>query len=222
MNVAHAVLFDLDGTLVDSLPDLHDATNELLARHRRPAIDREQARLAVGHGAKALIARIWQETGEPATEAELAAMHQEFLAIYRPIATRRTRPYPGVHEVLEALAGAGYPLGVVTNKPEDPTHDILRHLDLARWFGAVVGGDTTPEKKPHPAPVVEAMRRLSVDRATLVGDSRADVGAARAAGIGVIGVSWGYDRGRLDADHVIDHLSELPHILRNPADQRLT
>lgn len=206
-----ALLFDLDGTLVDSLADLHTATNLLLAEQRRPPIEVEQARLAVGHGAKALIAKIWRETGTPASEADLVTLHRDFLRLYAPIATDRTRPYPGVVAALEALAG--HPMGVVTNKPEAPARRILAHLDLMRFFGAVVGGDTLPVRKPDPAPLRLAMRQLGAADAIMVGDSRTDVDAARNAGVPVVAVTWGYDRGELDADAVISRGEDLPGVV---------
>lgn len=206
-----AVLFDLDGTLIDSVPDLHLTANALLAAHDRAPIDEEQARMAIGHGARALIRQVWSETGTPASEAELDRLYHQFLVLYRPLATVNTRPYPGVLATLDRLADR--PLAIVTNKPEAPARAILDHLGLTARFGAILGGDSLPTRKPEPGMLHEALRQLGAPTGVVVGDSEVDVAAARSAGLPVIGVSWGYARGALDADAVIDRFDALPAAL---------
>lgn len=208
------VLFDLDGTLVDSAPDLRLAVNRVLDTHGRRPLTLDEVRAFVGHGSRHLVRRAFDATGAPTHD--LDARLAEYLAQYAEHVCTKTRLYPGATEVLRRLADAGHALGLCTNKPQAHTRALLGHLDLARFFGdAVVGGDTTPHTKPHPEPIVATLRLLDrpASHAVLIGDSPSDVGAARAAGIPVVAVSWGYSHGpvhELGADRIIDHFDQLP------------
>jgi len=211
--MAKAVVFDLDGTLIDSLPDIAFAFNQLLLENGRRQLPPEEVRVMVGDGAATLVRRGFEATG--GVEADrLAALSERFVAIYEPISAERTRPWPGVVAALDALRAAGWRLAVCTNKPGGPTREILTSLGLAGYFGAVLGGDAVPFRKPDPRHVLatlEAAGAAAAD-AVFVGDSPNDINAAKAAGVPVIAVSFGYTRiapAELGADRLIDHFDEL-------------
>jgi phosphoglycolate phosphatase len=145
-----AVLLDLDGTLIDSARDLTEALNRLLAEQGLRAVDLDETRAMIGDGARVLLERALARTGGDAGTA--SDLLPRFLEIYGADASRHTRPYPGVVETLDGLKAAGLRLAVVTNKPEAATRSILADLALDRFMEAVVGGDTLPQRKPHPAP----------------------------------------------------------------------
>ncbi len=211
-----AVLLDLDGTLVDSAEDLRDALNAVLDREGLRAVSGEEVRAMIGDGVPKLVERGLAKTGgDPGRARDLVP---GFLAIYEPRASRKTRAYPGVLETLQALKAAGLRLAVVTNKPEAATIAILDALGLAPLIDAVVGGDTLPERKPDPAPVIAALHRLGGEAraAVMVGDNHHDVQAAHGAGLKAVLVSYGYAHGAphaLGADSVIDAFADLPAAL---------
>lgn len=217
-----AVLFDLDGTLVDSAPDLCSALNHVLAGRGVATIDQAKVKHLVGNGARALLARgFWGEEAEPpAVEDDFfKAAVADFLAFYGDHLTDHSQPYPGVPETLESLRREGFQLAVVTNKPEYLTHRLLAGLGLDHLFEAVVGGDTLPQRKPDPAPLLHALAGLGTPphRAVMVGDSDNDIFAARAARCPVVAVSYGYARGRpvaeLNPDRVVDRFEQLAPLL---------
>jgi len=215
MSNRRAILFDLDGTLVDTAPDLAATMNVLLEQHGRPALDAQGVRHLVGEGARVMMARAWAETGTPASEGELDDLFDAFLDYYINNIADFSRPFPGVEEVLKRLIDSGAKLAVCTNKPDVPTHKLLDALDLTKYFGAVIGADTLSECKPHPAPLLEAIARVqgTADHAIMVGDSKIDIHAARAANVPVIAVTFGYTSEPVqvfEPDHLIDHFHELP------------
>lgn len=211
-----ALLFDLDGTLVHSVPDLRVAANTLLAEHGRPPLSDEAVAGMVGNGVRKLVERAWRATGpEPADDAALDALVRRFMVHYDAHPADLTRPFDGLVPTLQHLAEAGHPMGVCTNKPYEATTAILEQLGLARFFQAVVGGGSTPHLKPHPEPVLTALRMLGREpaEAVFVGDSENDTRAARAAGMPVICVTFGYRHCALedlDADALIDRFDALP------------
>ncbi|MGB0669966.1 MAG: phosphoglycolate phosphatase [Rhodospirillales bacterium] len=194
----NALLFDLDGTLIDSAPDLRAAANRVLAGHGRRPISLAEARAFIGDGAAMLVDRAFRATGVPAID--LAAETAAFLATYDGHETDETRPYPGVVETMRKLRAKGMAMAICTNKPERPTRNILKALDLAEFFDAVIGGDTVPGcKKPDPAPIQAALAALgSIGPACMIGDNANDLSAARAAGIPCVLVTGGYDKGQWD------------------------
>lgn len=209
-----ALIFDLDGTLVHSIPDLTHALNRLLAEHDRPAVTGEEVALMVGDGARVLVQRAWAHTGTAAGESDLDRLTDRFVAIYETATAGETQPYPGVVATLETLAARGHPLAVCTNKPHGATLKLLEELDLARFFPVVIGGGSTPDRKPQPGPVLAVLEKLGVpaDRALFIGDSRNDVCAARAAGVPCVCVTYGYPRGpveNLGADRLVDHFPQV-------------
>ncbi|MBW1878768.1 MAG: phosphoglycolate phosphatase [Deltaproteobacteria bacterium] len=214
------LIFDLDGTLVDSAGDLAGALNVLLAEDGRPELSVDETRSLIGGGAQVLILRAWKRTGEPLDPARLETLYRRFLEIYQDRLTALTRVYPEVVETLERLRDAGFTMGVCTNKPITPTLTILDSLDLKRFFGAVLGGDSLPWKKPDPRHVTAVVDALDGrgKPAILVGDSAIDVAAGHAADLPVIAVTWGYARSPLvasDAEAAIDLFSALPEAIED-------
>ncbi|MEQ8603446.1 MAG: phosphoglycolate phosphatase [Marivibrio sp.] len=212
------IVFDLDGTLIDSAPDLAAALNRLLAAEGRAMLPFRQVRAMIGRGAQKLVARGFAATGGP--PADLEAATARFLAIYGRALACHTRPYPGVPETLERLRGAGARFALLTNKPQAPSEAILAELGLNGWFeaGLVLGGDAAPAKKPDPAGLIALMTAAGVPaaRTILVGDSAADVDAARAAGVACVAVAYGYTQepaAELGADLVLAGFSDLPAAL---------
>jgi phosphoglycolate phosphatase len=204
---------------VDSVPDLAAALNRTLAEaglrpHRADAVAR-----MVGHGVERLVERGFAAAGAPLDMAALPRWVERFLRFYAADLHTLTRPYPGVPEALDALAAAGWRLGVCTNKPTALAAGLLDALGLGpRFGGAVVGGDAAPERKPHPAPLFMALDRLgaSAAAAVFVGDSGTYVLTARAAGVPVALVRGGYTAAPVEdlgADAVADDFSALPALL---------
>lgn len=210
-------LFDLDGTLVDSAPDLHVALDHVLTRAGHRSVSETLVREWVGTGARQLIIQaLADQYPEAAPEQlDLDGLHARFLDYYQSNIAVHSRPYPGVVETLTLLRDAGTPMAVVTNKYEGLSRQLLADLKLDHWFGAVVGGDTLSVKKPDPEPLFEACRQLGGDprQALMLGDSITDVRAARAAGIPVVCVSYGYNHGQdircTRPDLVVDSLIAL-------------
>lgn len=207
-----AVLFDLDGTLIDSARDIAEALNRVLADEGLRTVSLDETRAMIGDGARVLIERgLARAGGDP---GRAAALLPRLLAEYERQGALHTRPYPGVVETIEALRARGLRLAIVTNKPEAATHAALAELALAPLFEAVVGGDTLPQRKPDPAPVREALRRLGIgpERALMVGDNHHDVHAGQGAGLPVIAVTYGYAHGRPEdfgAQGLVDRFEDL-------------
>ncbi len=182
MSAPRIVVFDLDGTLIDSAPDIAAAANAMLREIGREALPLQRIVSFVGNGVPKLVERCLDATGGR-DEAGFRAALAIFRRVYDADPATLTRPYPGVPELLEALAGAGFALGICTNKPEAPSRAILEALGLAGRFGAVVGGDTLPVTKPDPAPLHEAVSRLG---------GGADEATAKAAGLPFLFFTGGY------------------------------
>ena len=214
-----AVLFDLDGTLIDSAPDLMSALNRLLAAEGAAAVTIAQVKMMIGDGVHKLVERGFAAGGQTLEAPRLEALARRFIPDYEANATVETRPFPGVGEILAELAEAGFALGICTNKPEAATREILAAFALDRFFAAVVGGDTVPgARKPSPEPMQAALARLGASpaQALMVGDSPNDVAAARAVRIPVIAVRFGYTRtppDELGADRLIGRFDELPRAM---------
>lgn len=187
-----SVIFDLDGTLIDSLPDIHAAVNRLLAAEGQPPMGRAEVQSYVGDGAPVLIRRVMAARGmDMARHAELAA---RMVADYTARSCEETTVYPHVAEVLAALRADGCRLGICTNKPESATRAVLAELGLAGSFDVIVAGDTLPERKPDPAPLLHAARLLGPARAVFVGDSEVDARTAEAAALPFYFFTEGYLR----------------------------
>jgi phosphoglycolate phosphatase len=189
-----AIIWDLDGTLVDSAPDLASALNTVLDMRGFFTLSIAEIRLMIGNGVPKLVERGFNAVGvrpDPAQLDELIAM---FVKEYKKCATNNTRPYPGIVEALQEIQSMNIPMGVCTNKPEAFTRQILEGLGLSGYFGSVIGGDTTNARKPDPKPVLACLHGLVSEPASslMIGDSVHDVHAARAAGVTIGVVPWGY------------------------------
>ena len=185
------VLFDLDGTLIDSAPDLAGAANRLRADHGLEPLPLETLRPMVGSGARGMVGVAFGVApGEPRFES----LRDAFLAHYEAGLLERTQPFEGVDEMLTALEAAGIPWGIVTNKATRFTLPIVAGLGLARRAAVVVCGDTTPHSKPHPEPLWHAARAMGLapEGVVYVGDDLRDAQAARAAGMAMVAATWGY------------------------------
>jgi len=209
------IVFDLDGTLVDTAPDLVGALNQLLHEQKLPALSLAAARVMVGRGARVLIEQGFAAAGEPLDAERMPALFDRFIAIYRGRIARESRPFEGVLEALDVLDAAGAKLVVCTNKLTDLSLALLDALEMTSRFAAVIGADSAPAPKPDPRHLQTAIAAVGGrdDRALMVGDSASDVGAARAAKVPSIVVSFGYTEipaANLGADHLIDHFAELP------------
>jgi len=213
-----AVVWDLDGTLIDSAPDLADALSRLLREQGHPGLDEDQVRTMIGNGVEKLILRGFAAVDARIPTEQLSLLVSRFLLIYSASATHRTRLYDDAIAVLHHFQGAGLHQGICTNKPEAITRQILADLSIADVFDVIVGGDTTAAKKPDPLPLRTCMEALDVDaeRCVLIGDSGVDVRTAQAINMPVGIVSFGYARERVEdigADFIIDKLASLPESL---------
>ncbi|HWI87506.1 MAG TPA: phosphoglycolate phosphatase [Sphingomonas sp.] len=205
------IIFDLDGTLADTAPDLTAALNHALIALGRTAIPADDVRRMVGHGARALLHKGLAATGAVSDDL-IEQGYPILIAFYQAHIANLSRPFAGVETALAALEDQGIKLAICTNKLEGLTHDLIRELGWTGRFDAIVGGDTMSARKPDPAPVREAIRRAGGQRAAFVGDSISDTDAARAAGVPCIALTFGYsDRPpeELGATALIDHFDEL-------------
>lgn len=213
------IAFDLDGTLVDTAPDLIGALNQVLAECGLPPLPLAAARGVVGHGARAMLARGFAAAGAPLAPERAPALFERFIALYVPRIAAESRPYPGVPETLDLLGAAGARLAVCTNKRTDLSLALLDALGLARRFAAVVGPDVAGASKPDPRHLTAAIEAAGgrKDRALMVGDAVTDRDAARAAGVPLALVSYGYSEppaADLAPDQLIDHFAEVPAAAR--------
>lgn len=208
------VVFDLDGTLLDTAPDLLRALNKILDGEGLAAVARADVQGLFGYGARALIGEGFRRAERPLMETNFPELIERFVAFYAAEIAVETRPYPGLVSALDRLGDCGFGLAVCTNKRERLAQAVLEGTGLASRFAAVVGGDSFPEHKPHPRPLIEAIVQAggATNGAVMVGDSETDIATARAAGVPVIAVDFGYtDRPatELGADAVIGHYDEI-------------
>ncbi|QDF98717.1 phosphoglycolate phosphatase [Azoarcus sp. DD4] len=216
---ARAVLFDLDGTLLDTIGDLAEAANRMLAELGRPLRPLAEVHSFVGKGLPNLVRRCLTENAS-ATEAEIEAAIGVFRRHYTTVNGLGTRIYPGILETLAEMRARKLKLAVVTNKAGDFTRPLLAHMGIAHHFEAVVSGDTLPVKKPDPAMLFHACELLGVpaEEALMIGDSANDALAARAAGMPVLLVTYGYSEGMpvdtIECDGLLSNaLQALDHIV---------
>jgi phosphoglycolate phosphatase len=217
-----ALLFDLDGTLLDTAHDMTLALRRALADHQLPAPDVEQVRTMIGRGAPTLVARAAAALNLPLDDQAQALVLDAFFFHYGDIQERgetAAQPYPGVMEGLQRLHATGLPMAIVTNKQQRFAQTLLRMRAMDSWFGLVVGGDTCEKRKPDPMPLLFAAEQLGHEakHTLMVGDSVNDVTAAHAAGMRVACLPYGYNEGQdprqLPADFHINSITELPALL---------
>ena len=210
------LVFDLDGTLVDSAPDLHAALNQMLRERGRPALPLPQVKRMIGDGVPALVARALAASG--ADPADAAGALPRFLELYEANATRLSRPYPKVLETLASLRQRGYRTSICTNKPQRVTIAVVEGLGLGELFDGIAGGDRFPVRKPDPGHLLGLIGELDgrIEASAMIGDSENDAAVARAAGVPLVLMRYGYarvDPASLAADALLDHFSELPRAL---------
>jgi phosphoglycolate phosphatase len=214
------ILIDLDGTLVDSVPDLAFCVDAMMGRMGRAPYGEAAVRNWVGNGVERLVRRslTGQLNGEP-VDADFEQAYPIFLELYRDNTSQRSRLYPGIREGLDWLKGAGYRLGCVTNKAAQFTEPLLRDLGVRDFFEIVISGDSLPRNKPDPMPLLHAAAHFGADPADalMIGDSVSDVKAARAAGFRIFCMSYGYNHGQdirdFHPDAVLDSLVEVQGLL---------
>jgi len=213
------VVFDLDGTLAETAPDIMHTLNVILEREGLPALPVERARELVGAGARALIERGFKVSGRPLPAEKLELMFEDFLTIYAGAVAPNSFLHDGVLGALDALSADGFVFGVCTNKPILHTRLILDHFGVTGRFASIAGRDSFPFFKPDPRHLTQTIAEAGGDpaRAVMIGDSRTDVDTARNAGLPVICVPFGYTDVPVEAlspDRVIQHFDELPGAVR--------
>lgn len=222
MEFPQLVMFDLDGTLIDSIPDLVDAVEYALVDMDMPKPGEALARTWVGNGAANLMKRALRFAGlnEPEVEQRLDEALGLFFEHYRRCSTVRTTLYPGTLETLEVLHQRKVTMAIITNKPRQFVAPILEHFGIAQYFVFTLGGDDLPTKKPSPEPLLNCMQELGFtpEQSLMVGDSRNDIQAARAADVAVVAVNYGYNHGdpieNENPDRVIASLTEITDRLK--------
>jgi len=208
------IVFDLDGTLVDSAPDIAVAANKVLAGEGLEPIDLPTITSFIGNGLPKLVERVMRTRGIGSQHFE--RIYDQMKEFYNAAPADESKPMPGVPELLESLKADGHKLGVCTNKPEEPARLMLALLGLESYFDTVVGGDALPEKKPHPAPLNLAFERLGVGPRLYVGDSEIDAEVALAAAVRFAIYAHGYRKQAIEGlphDFRFDHFREVKPIV---------
>jgi phosphoglycolate phosphatase len=208
-----ALVFDFDGTLIESAPEIHACLNRLMAEYDRPQLTRKQVVGMIGKGVAHLVERGFEATGGQPDDFDAALAH--FVDIYNNAPIDETPLYDGVPETLAKLHDAGPVMAICTNKLYEPTVKILEGVGLAHYFRVITGGDTFPVRKPDPGHLLGVLERLAIEPgdAIMIGDSPNDIGCAIAAGVRSIAVSYGYPgmpAEEMGATRLIDRFSDLP------------
>lgn len=214
------LLFDLDGTLVDSLPDLATAVNRVREVHGLPGVNHEQVGNWIGNGSNVLIKRamtcMLDEQVVALSETQMVQAHERFLLFYAQEFCQRSRLFDGVLDCLQSCREQAITLAVVTNKPMQFVTPLLQHLHVADYFSLLLGGDSLARKKPDPLPLLHACHHLNhrIAETWMVGDSRNDIDAAKAASMSSVAYAHGYNHGEpvslCQPDYLLDNLRELP------------
>jgi phosphoglycolate phosphatase len=210
------LVFDLDGTLVDTVLDLRAALNEMLRERGRRALSPSEVKRMIGDGVPALVARALAASGADPAEASMALPH--FLEIYEANPAQLSRPYPDVPETLAALRRRGYRTAICTNKPQQATIAVMQDLDLLPLFDGIAGGDRFPVKKPHPGHLLGLIAELGAkpEASAMIGDNENDAAAAHSAAVPLLLMRYGYarvDPESLAADALLEQFSQLPVVL---------
>jgi len=222
-----ALLFDLDGTIIDSAPDVCKSVNRALDTMGRPPITVKDTKLLVGFGARTLCDKALAITGEPGSEEDINLLLMGFLDSYRKNPSEHTIVFPGALDALKLFKDAGIQLGICTNKPEATCFPVLDALELRHFFSSIICGDTLQFRKPDPRHIYHTLDDMGADlsNAAFIGDSEADIKAANNAGLPCVLVTFGYCHvpfDELNANAVIDHFHELDEALRKISRQAAT
>lgn len=220
MKNAPVIAFDLDGTLVDTAPDLIGALNHILVREKMSPLPLDSARNLIGAGARRLLERGLEVENRQVTPEEMTKLTEDFITYYADHIADQSRPFEGLETALDDLAGRGYRLAVCTNKLEWLSRRLLDRLGLTPRFAAICGADTFGVAKPDPIILRQTVAKAggTIASTIMVGDAGPDIGVARRAGVPVIGVSFGYTEipiADLKPDRLIDRMSELPETVEN-------
>lgn len=211
-----SLVFDLDGTLVDTARDLLRVLNEVVAPDGVPKVDSAQLRRLVGYGSKALIERAYANADMPLSEARCLEVQKDFLRLYEDDIARLSQPYPGVIETLLALKRGGADLTVCTNKPGYLARPLLKELDMTTFFDRIIGGDETAQRKPAARHIFHAAGHRGTRPIIMVGDGAPDILAAKAAKVPSILMAYGYNPGpaeTLGADIILRNFRDIPNAL---------
>ena len=213
-----SLLFDLDGTIIDSAPDVCASVNRVLKTMDRPSVSVTDTKMLVGTGARTLVEKTLEMTGAPGSEEDIDFLLEGFLNSYRQNPSEHTVIFPGAREALERYTDAGIKLGICTNKPEVTCFPVLQALDLKRYFPTVICGDTLEFRKPDPRHIFHTLDAMGADKnsAAVIGDSEADIKAANNAGLPSVLVTFGYCHEpfeSLNANALIDHFDQLDDAL---------
>jgi 2-phosphoglycolate phosphatase, prokaryotic len=218
------VIYDLDGTLIDSAKDMQVAVSRVLADHGLPPVSEDDVRIFMGQGSKVTMAKAFAKYGKPLDDDKLSAVTREFVRYYEADPVSHTQAFAGVSDVVARFARLGLKQGVCTNKFERPSRMILEHLKLMPPISDLAGADTFPVRKPDPRHILMLVERMggTPGRSVMVGDSIHDVHAAHGAGLPAVLVSWGYTATparELGAEAVIERFDALPQALEQLANQ---
>ena len=209
------LIFDLDGTLVDTNRDLIPALNHAIAHEKVEPVSTDEVGHVVGQGARQMIEKAFELRGRDVPRDRLDTLHERFLTHYEAHIADRSRPYPGVLEAMDRLERNGWAFAICTNTLEHLSRRLLDALDIASRFAAIIGADSVPSRKPDPDHIRLTARAAAIDveRAVMVGDSINDIKAAKAVPMPVVAVDFGYTDvpvARLDPDAIISHYDDLP------------
>ncbi|MCP4932642.1 MAG: phosphoglycolate phosphatase [bacterium] len=212
------IIFDLDGTLVDTAPDLIATLNHLLAMENCSPAPERPMRTMISLGARAMIIKGFELAKQPKTDVQLDQLTERFIAHYSDHIAVNSRPFPGVIKLLDQLSARGTPMGICTNKREDLSKQLLKCLHLDHYFSAIIGVDTLAVKKPHPEHITGTIEALggSSAHAIMIGDSETDIKAAKAANIPVIALDFGYSLepvANFHPDAIVSHYHDLLPLL---------
>ena len=219
MSDAIALVFDLDGTLIDSAPEIHAVANRVFAAKGLQPMGFDQVRNAIGNGVGVLVSRLLLAQGQDGSGSLQAELAADFVKIYEE-AFDLTTLYPGVPEVVSKLSAIGHPMAICTNKPEGPARAVLRHFGLDGHFPVVIGGDTLATRKPDPAPLLATLRALKAGPTLFIGDSEVDAETAHAADVPLALFTQGYRRTPIETLQpkiVFDDFRALPGLVAHLA-----